>query len=78
LADSLRARGKAHKAEVCRAVPRQLGKLLKNAILSFLNVACERRDFRCAPEIKRISAHDFAGSSLARTSRLFFNSLLVH
>jgi len=52
-------------------------RMLKNAFLAFFKVACERRDFRCAPEIKRWPAHDFAGPSVARTSRLLFNSLMV-
>jgi hypothetical protein len=39
--------------------------MLKNAILAFFKVAGERRGFRCAPEIKRSIAHDFAGPSVA-------------
>ena len=54
--------------------------MLKKASVPFFNVACEKRGFRGAPEIKHIrNVHDFAGPSVARASRRskeFFNSLL--
>jgi hypothetical protein len=42
--------------------------MLKKAFPAFSNVAFEKRGFRCAPEIKRLGAHDFAGPSLAAAS----------
>jgi hypothetical protein len=36
--------------------------MLRKAIPAFFNVAFEKRGFRCAPEIKRLGAHDFVGA----------------
>jgi hypothetical protein len=63
-----------------------VSRLLKKSVLDSFNVACPLpwkdtgRGFRCAPEIKRFSAHDFAGPSvapaLAGVLKEFFSGLL--
>jgi hypothetical protein len=53
--------------------------MLKKASVPVFNVACEKRGFRCAPDIKHMrNVHDVAGPSVARASRRlkeFFNNL---
>src|SRR5262245_38807769 len=49
--------------------------------MDFSNVACEKRGFRCAPEIKRIRMRmispDRPWSGTSRGLKEFFNALLV-
>jgi uncharacterized protein YaiE (UPF0345 family) len=67
------AAGPASRGDLCfigYALPERPGRMLKKAFPALFNVACEKRGFRGAPEIKRLGALDFVRPSLARTSRL--------
>jgi hypothetical protein len=47
-----------------------LDRLLKRSVLDFPSVACEKRGFRGAPDMKCSEAHDFAEPSVARVKLL--------
>ena len=55
--------------------------LLKKSVVDFFNVACEKCDFRGAPEIRRLQCmispgHPWPGLSRA-SKKEFFNALLT-